>query len=175
MKRILKKIYLWFYTYLLSKIEGQNNFDSLIVKVRYFYLRPMFKKMGSCVNIQPYVWIEGFHNISIGNNSGIGRGSHICAMDIVEIGENVMIAEQLIIITVNHQISMTKNMINLPMIKKPVKIGDNVWLGARVTILPGVTIGDNVVIAAGSIVTRDCSSNGIYGGIPAKFIKEIVD
>ena len=77
--------------------------------------------------------------------------------------------------TVNHGISVAKNMIDMPILKKPVKIGDNVWVGARVTILPGVTIGDNVVIAAGSVVTKDCSSSGIYGVIPAKIIKKIVN
>ena len=55
----------------------------------------------------------------------------------------------------------------------PVAIGDDVWIGGNVTILPGVTIGNNVVIAAGAVVTRDVPDNSLVGGVPAKVIREI--
>src|SRR5690606_34517866 len=119
------------------------------------------------------VIIEGWHNISIGDNSGIGRASHLSAMAAIDIGANVMIAEQLIIITVNHGISSKRNMIDLPMHPEPVRIGNNVWIGARVIILPGVTIGNNVVIASGAVVTKSFPSNCIIGGVPANVIKTI--
>lgn len=162
-----------FFIYFLNKFGSVNNFDSLIVKAKYFYLKPLFKNIGRRVNIQPNVQIEGFHNISIGDNSGIGQRSHITANDIIEIGENVMIGPQLIMTTSIHGISKEKNMIDLPVTSKPIKIGDNVWIGARVTILPGTTIGNNVVIAAGAVVAEDCSSNGLYGGVPSRIIKRI--
>ncbi|WP_060664555.1 DapH/DapD/GlmU-related protein [Bacillus sp. CHD6a] len=54
---------------------------------------------------------------------------------------------------------------------KPIKIGNGCWVGARVTILPGVTIGDGCIIAAGSVVTKDCESNSLYSGVPAKRVK----
>ncbi len=172
-KSKLKVIYLGFYTYFLSRIESKNTFDSPIVKLRYKYLKPLFYKIGKRVNIQSYVRIEGWHNISIGDNSGIGRASHLSAISKIEIGDNVMVAEQLIIITANHGLSSKSNMIDLPLYPSPVKIGNNVWIGARVTILSGVTIGDNVVIAAGAVVTNSFPSNCIIGGIPAKIIKII--
>ena len=56
----------------------------------------------------------------------------------------------------------------------PIHIGKKVWLGANVTVLPGVTIGDNAIVAAGAVVTKDVEPNIIVGGIPAKFIKKIL-
>ena len=59
------------------------------------------------------------------------------------------------------------------MIPAPVKIGNNVWIGAHATILAGVTIGDNAVVAAGAVVTKDVPVNVVVGGVPAKIIKTI--
>ena len=56
---------------------------------------------------------------------------------------------------------------------KPVHIGNNVWMGGNVTILPGVTIGNNAIIAAGAVVTRDVPDNCMAGGVPAQVIREI--
>lgn len=58
---------------------------------------------------------------------------------------------------------------------KPVRVGDNVFIGLNSTILPGVTIGNNVVVAAGSVVTRDIPGDSVWGGVPAKFIKSLDD
>lgn len=59
------------------------------------------------------------------------------------------------------------------MLPKPVKIGKNVWVGAHATILPGVMVGDNAVIAAGAVVTKDVPANAVVAGVPAKVIKTI--
>lgn len=59
------------------------------------------------------------------------------------------------------------------MLPRPVKIGKNVWVGAHATILPGVTVGDNAVIAAGAVVTKDVPAFAVVGGVPAKIIKNI--
>lgn len=56
---------------------------------------------------------------------------------------------------------------------KPIIVGDGCWIGANSLIMPGVTIGNGVVIAAGSVVTKDCESDCLYGGVPAKKIKEL--
>jgi maltose O-acetyltransferase len=55
----------------------------------------------------------------------------------------------------------------------PIKVGNGCWIGARSMILPGVTIGDGCIIAAGSVVTKDCEPNGLYAGTPAKRIKDL--
>ena len=56
---------------------------------------------------------------------------------------------------------------------KPVRIGNDVWIGGNVTILPGVTIGNNVVVAAGAVVTKDIPDNTLVGGVPAKKLKDL--
>jgi len=124
------------------------------------------------VNIQPGVYMYPLYNISIGNNSGIGKDSFILAPEVVEIGENVMIGPQLIVYTANHGTERSTPMIHQPMVNSPVKIGNDVWIGARVTILPGVIIGNGAVIAAGAVVTKDVEPYTIVGGVPAKKIGE---
>lgn len=57
----------------------------------------------------------------------------------------------------------------------PITIGNNVWIGANVTILPGVTVGEDAVIAAGAVVTSDVAAGTVVGGVPAKFLKSIDD
>ena len=58
-------------------------------------------------------------------------------------------------------------------IAKPVEIGNDVWIGGNVTILPGITIGNNVVVAAGAVVTKDVPDNCVVGGVPARILKNI--
>lgn len=172
-KSFLKTGYLLFYNLIIARLEGRNFADAKSVQLRRFFVKPLFYKMGKKVNIQNHVKIQGWHNISIGDYSGIGSHSYLSAVAPITIGNNVMIAQQLIVNTANHTISSQKNMINLPMIPEPVSIGNNVWIGARVTILAGVNIGDNVVIAAGAVVTKCFGSNIILGGVPARIIKII--
>jgi len=110
-------------------------------------------------------------NISIGDNSGIGRNSYLSAEDKIEIGNNVMTGPQLIICTANHETKLGIPMINQGMKKSPVKIGDDVWIASRITILPGVEIGEGAVIAAGAVVTKNVAPYTIVGGVPAIKIK----
>lgn len=83
-----------------------------------------------------------------------------------------MIGPNTLITTVGHPLSPAKRRKHIG-IAKPVIIGDDVWIGGNVTILPGVKIGNNVVIAAGAVVTKDIPDNCVAGGIPAKPIKQI--
>lgn len=90
----------------------------------------------------------------------------------IHIGENCFIGPRTCIYTACH--SLNPNERNTPTcFGKPVTIGKNVWIGGNCTILPGVMIGDNAVIAAGSVVCKDIPANIVVGGNPAKFIKKI--
>lgn len=173
-KSKIKILYIFIFNTFLNRIEGRNSANSCVSKVKYVYLARLFKNIGKNVNFQPNIRIEGWHNITIGDFSGLGRNCHVTALSTVKIGDNVMIAEDVIINTANHMISSTKLMMNLPMVTKPIQIGNNVWIGARVIILSGVKIEDNIVIAAGAVVTKSFPSNCIIGGVPAKIIKHIL-
>lgn len=108
---------------------------------------------------------------SIGNNSGIGANSKLYGT--VKIGDNVMMGPECYIYAYNHNTQRTDIPMNQQGIaaEKPVKIGNDVWIGSRVTILPGVHIGDGAIIGAASVVTKDVPSYSVVGGNPAKVLK----
>lgn len=88
------------------------------------------------------------------------------------VGDRAGLGHQVMILTETHDIGAPDRRTG-PVRPLPVKIGKGVWVGARATILPGVTIGDGSVVAAGSLVTKDVSANVLVAGVPAKVIKEL--
>jgi len=116
------------------------------------------------------------HNkLTIGDNVFINDFFWCNAKGSITIGNDVLIGPCVTIHSSNHNYSANSE---LPFREqghtdKKVIIGNNVWLGANCVILPGVAVSDNVVIAAGSVVTKTIEIEGVYGGIPAKFIKSI--
>jgi acetyltransferase-like isoleucine patch superfamily enzyme len=108
--------------------------------------------------------------LSIGASSFINHGTSIAALMRVEIGEGATIGPHCMILDNDfHRLEPDRRQ-ELPP-SRPVVLGRNVWLGARVMVLPGVTIGDDTVVAAGSVVTRDLPSGILAGGIPARQIR----
>lgn len=113
-----------------------------------------------------------------GKNIHVGKhfiaNYNVTILDIapVHIGDYCMIGPNTLIVTVNHPLSPMKRRKKTG-IAKPITIGNDVWIGGNCTILPGVTIGNNVVIAAGSVVTKDIPDNCVVAGVPAKKIKDI--
>jgi len=110
--------------------------------------------------------------LTIGNNSSIGYGTLISVAKEINIGNNCLIATNCIIMdSDDHPINPKKRKAGEGITKedvKPVNIGNNVWVGSYCTILKGVTIGDNSIISAHSVVTRDVMANSIYAGNPAR-------
>lgn len=109
--------------------------------------------------------------VTLGDFSGIGINAKIYGE--CHIGAFVMMGTDVTVITRNHRFDRT----DVPMMKqgfedeKPVYIGDDVWIGDRVIILPGVHIGNGCIIAAGSVVTKDVPRYTVVGGVPAKVIR----
>ena len=124
------------------------------------------------------VWIAKTFNCDNGKNIFIGRNFtgnyNLTILDIREvwIGDNVMIGPNTLITTVGHPLTPMGRRQHLG-VAKPVRIGNDVWIGGNVTILPGITIGNNVVVAAGAVVTKGVPDNCLVGGVPARVIKEI--
>lgn len=86
------------------------------------------------------------------------------------IGDGTLIGSHVVLATINHGQDPKERADNYP---SPIHIGKNVWIGSHATILPGRTIGDNAIVAAGAVVTKDVPEGAIVGGVPAKIIKMI--
>lgn len=113
----------------------------------------------------------------IGDNVHLGNNCHISAINSINIGNNLLTGKNVYISDHSHG-KILKDDYLLPPIKRKlyskgkVVIGDNVWLGNNVCVLPGVKIGDNSVVGANSVVTKNIPSNTVVAGVPAKIIKE---
>ena len=124
--------------------------------------------------IMPVFNCENGLNITVGDNFFTNYNVTILDIAPVTIGDNVMIGPNVLISTVGHPISLKGRRKRLAK-ALPVKIGSDVWIGGNVVILQGVTIGDNVVIGAGAVVTKDIPSNSVAMGVPAKVTRKIED
>lgn len=149
-----------------------NAIDDLDYEAQYSKLKEMLGGVGSKVWIGKTFNCDNGKKIFIGDNFTGNYNLTILDIQEVYIGDNVMIGPNTLITTVNHPLTPMGRRKHIG-IAKPVRIGDDVWIGGNVTILPGVTIGNNVVIAAGAVVTKDIPDNCLYGGVPAKKIKDI--
>lgn len=109
-------------------------------------------------------------NIFVGKRVFINSCCHFQDQGGVYIGDDVLIGSQVVFATINHGKKPENRSDNH---FAPIHVGNRVWIGSHVTILPGVTIGDNAIVAAGAVVTHDVPANTVVGGVPAKVIKKI--
>lgn len=116
------------------------------------------------------MYINYGKNTKIGKNVFINFGCTILDLGGVIIEDHVLIAPNVSLLSEEHPLSPQERQSLVP---KPVHIKRKVWLGANSTILPGVTVGENSVVAAGAVVTKDVPANVVVAGIPAKIIREL--
>ena len=128
--------------------------------------------------IEGGIYAECFFGYGPKGTLRVGKGSYCnyrCFFDLgddISIGKNCSIAFGVTFCNSYHEIGDAKQRAGRGKIGK-ITVGDGCWIGANVTILPGVNIGNGCVVGAGSLVTKDCDPNGIYVGVPAKRIKEL--
>ena len=122
------------------------------------------------LRVFPPFYADFGKNISMGENVFVNACCHFQDHGGVTIGDGCQIGHNVVFATLNHGLSPEKRKSTCP---APIVLGKNVWVGSNATILQGVTIGDNAVVAAGAVVTKDVAANTIVGGVPAKFIKAI--
>ena len=117
------------------------------------------------------IYISPLSNVQVGRNVAIGAFVHIIANARVSIGDNSIIASAVQITTSTHDYRTRPY--RSKRVDAPVTIGRNVWIGAGAVILPGVTLGDDCVVGAGSIVTRDVAPATVVAGNPARVIRNL--
>ena len=160
-----------------------NLIKNFINKLLSNNLRKKLKKCGQGVYIDERFTGVGAHNISLGDSVYIGPNATLMAADApLDIKGHFMSGPGLTIITGDHRIDIRDKFMDevtvaekLPENDQPVVIDNDVWCGANVTILKGVTIGKGSVIAAGAVVTKNVGEYEIWGGVPAKKIKNRFD
>ncbi len=122
--------------------------------------------------INPMCTFAGF-GTRIGDGSFVNYGSYFDDSAPVTIGKNVGIGPLCTFLTGSHHLGPADHRISGGGKHQPITVEDGCWIGGRVTVLPGVTIGRGCVIAAGAVVTKDCAPNGLYAGVPARRIKDL--
>jgi len=133
--------------------------------------RALFGELGSCY-IEPDFYCDYGVNIKVGQRFYANHHCVILDAALVTIGDDVMLGPGVQIYTVSHPLDATERLSGIEQ-AKPVQIGHNVWIGGQALILPGVTIGDGAVIAAGSIVTKDVAPYTLVAGQPARWQKDL--
>lgn len=156
----------------IIQCKKYNMIDDTDYDAQYAQLKEMLGSVGEKVWIAKYFHCDNGKKIHIGNNFTGNYNLTILDIREVFIGNHVMIGPNTLITTVGHPLSPMGRRKHMG-IAKPVSIGNDVWIGGNVTILPGVRIGNNVVVAAGAVVTKDIPDNCVVGGVPAKLIKYI--
>lgn len=142
------------------------------VEIREKIKSELFRSVGNNVFIEPDFICELGCNITLGNNVFLNFGCIIFDMGEVTIGDNVMFGPRVGLYTTNHAFDAQERIDNV-VISKPIHIGSRVWLAADVKVVQGVTIGDDSIIGAGSVVTKDIPSGVIAAGNPCRVIRKI--
>ena len=110
------------------------------------------------------------NQVSIGDGSFVNAGCQFEGFGRIDIGRDVFLGPQVMILTSTHEVDKEGQVARMPA-SRPVRVGDRCWLGARVMVLPGVTIGEGTIIGAGAVVTRDCKPGAVYVGVPARQLR----
>lgn len=140
--------------------------EELVELMRKLTGQPDFPTFG----LFPPFYTDCGKNIHFGQNVFLNSGCRLQDQGGIWIGDNALIGHNAVLATLNHNPDPVKRGNLNP---SRIVIGKDVWLGANVTVLPGVTIGNGAIIAAGAVVTKDVPANTVVGGVPAKVIKTI--
>ncbi len=160
-------------------LRKYNNADPADPSGRSEILAELFGFRGDNVWIETPFFCDYGENISIGKNTFVNMNCVFLDDNRITIGENGLIAPYVQIYTATHPLKASERIIHdhsgsrYLTSARPVKIGDNVWIGGNSVIFPGVTIGNNVTIGAGSVVNKDIPDNRLAFGNPCQVIREI--
>lgn len=138
-------------------------------------LRTLFSKLIGKPVDESFAFFPPFYtdcgkNINIGKNVFLNMGCKFQDQGGIFIGDGTLIGHNVVLATLNHAMDPEERS---SMIPAPIHIGKRVWIGANATVLPGVTIGDGAIVAAGAVVTKDVPENTVVGGVPARVLRKI--
>jgi acetyltransferase-like isoleucine patch superfamily enzyme len=140
------------------------------VRVRELLARLTGRPVDESVTVFPPFFSDFGKNITLGKRIFINSGCKFQDQGGVVIGDDCLIGHNTVLATLNHDLEPSRR---ADMHPAPITIGRNVWIGSNATVLPGVTIGDNAVVAAASVVTKDIPDNAIVVGAPARVVRSL--
>lgn len=147
-----------------------NNGFHEMEEIRSLFFQLIDKPIEETFVLFPPFYTDCGKNISIGKNIFINAGCHFQDQGGITIGDGTLIGHNAMLATLNHHQDPCRRKDMVPL---PIVIGKNVWIGANVTVVPGVTIGDDAIVAAGAVVTKNVEAGTIVGGVPAKKMNSI--
>ncbi len=139
-------------------------------EIRELFSELIGKPVDPSFGLFPPFYTDCGKNITIGKNVFINSGCRFQDQGGITIGDGALIGHNVVLATLNHDFSPEKRSTLHP---APIVIGKNVWIGANAAVVPGVTIGNGAIIAAGAVVTKNVPENVVAGGVPAKIIKRL--
>jgi len=142
-------------------------------EIRALFSQLIGKEVDKGFSLIPPFYTAGGDEIRLGKNVFINQNCTLYDLGGLDIGDDVMIAPNVNIITAGHPLAPSRR--RAATIGEPITIARNVWIAAGATIVGGVTVGENSVVAAGSVVTRNVPPNTLVGGNPARVIRAIAD
>lgn len=157
-------------SYATKKLLIQMNNSSDPAEIRILLSRITNSEIDESVAVFTPLFINYGKHTKIGKNVFINFDCTLLDLGGITIEDNVLIAPKVNLLSEGHPLAPENRQSLVP---GPIHIKKNAWIGANATILPGVTIGENAVVAAGAVVSKDVSDNTVVGGIPAKIIKGI--
>ena len=140
--------------------------------VRRAILNRLLGKMSPVIDIEPPFRCDYGFNIFLGDNFYANFGVVMLDCAPITIGDNVLLAPNVQLYAAHHPLDPAERL-TLRELASPITIGNNVWIGGNAIVLPGVTIGDNSIIGAGSVVTKDIPANVVAVGNPCRVIREL--
>jgi acetyltransferase-like isoleucine patch superfamily enzyme len=155
-----------------DKCHVYNSLLPSDLKAKTECLGSIVSRMGAGCRIMSPFWCDYGYNIVLGDNFYANHGLVVLDAAKVTFGDNVFVGPGCGFYTAGHPLDAERRNVGLEY-AKPITVGDNVWIGGNCTILPGVTIGEGSVVAAGAVVAKDVPPRTVVGGIPAKVIKKI--
>lgn len=170
----MRKLMLLIYYSILFYLPMQPfPFFKLIYRIRGFWVKRLLKESGTGLVVKPRCYFGDGSKLEVGSYSQLGKNAWLAGP--IKLGSHIMMGPDVVIMGVTHDVSRLDIPMNDPTnppVEKQVVIGDDVWIGTRAIILPGVNIGSHSIVAAGSVVTKSFPDFSVIGGVPAKLIKQ---
>lgn len=149
-----------------------NNHYHDAAEIRALFSQLTGQELDEGFGLFPPFYTDCGKHIQVGKNVFINAGCHFQDQGGITIGDGALIGHNVVLATLNHHFAPERRREVIP---SPIVIGKGVWIGSNATILPGVTVGDHAIVAAGAVVTRDIPPDVVAGGNPARIIKSIYE